>query len=474
VSPFILALDQGGHAGRAIAFDTSGNKLAQFTIDVPTQRPAADRYEQDPDAVVHSILESARAVCGQLDDRECIGAGLATQRSSIVCWNRHTGKTLTPVISWRDTRHARWLESLAIDERWLHDLTGLRVSAHYGASKLRWCYDNVAAVGAACRSGDLAWGPLASFLLFRLTREQTLAADPVNASRTLLWDPACAAWSDVLAERFGIPVAPLPPCVAEDDGFGHLDLERDIKLLRCTGDQAAALYPRGTPAAGDVIVNAGTGAFILQSASWPNDAPGVLTSVVGGDSGGLRYALEGTVNGAGGALVAEASRLAIGDWQSVLETPDEAFRSIPAFINGHSGVGSPWWQTDLASQHIGDATAQEQLIAVLESIVFMLGTNLAAFTGCTKEPTRILVSGGVSRCNNFCRKLANLTGLPVIRYAESEATARGLAWRVANSGSAWAATAAADSFEPVADCALRERYEAWYQLMERFAGSIPV
>ena len=471
---YYLALDQGGHASRAVAFDREGRRLAQAMIEVATQRPAADRYEQVPDAVVESLERSALLVTRKLKGKTCLGAGLSTQRSSIACWDRETGRALCPVISWRDTRNAAALAELNLDERWLHDITGLRPSAHYGASKLRWCLDNIPAVRNALETDRLAWGPLASFLIFRLTRENTLAADPVNASRTLLWEPARRCWSDELGRLFGVPIASLPPSMPEDTHFGYLNACPDIPLLRCTGDQAAAIHGHGMPSSGDVIVNAGTGAFVLQPACWPNASRGVLTSVVAGNESGLSFALEGTVNGAGSALKSEAGRLAIDDWQSALETPDRDLSAIPAFMNGHSGLGSPWWMPDFEPRYVGDSGSVERLIAVLESIVFMLQTNLEAFAGHAPTPERVIASGGVSKGDGFCRKLANLSGLPVIRHRISEATSQGLAWLLADLDSPWPPQKQAELFEPEISNVLRDRYERWKELMPRVSTHDPV
>ncbi|MGI9265755.1 MAG: FGGY family carbohydrate kinase [Gammaproteobacteria bacterium] len=474
MSDYYLALDQGGHASRAIAFDSEGRQLAKSIIEVATQTPAQDRYEQDPDAVVASLEQCARLVTTDLQDHSCLGAGLATQRSSIACWDRQTGQALSPVISWRDTRNAAALTELDLDEQRVHELTGLRISAHYGASKLRWCLDNIAAVQDALKKDRLLFGPLASFLIFRLTGEKTAAADPVNASRTLLWEPANRCWSDELVALFDLPATALPPSRSENEGFGTLRVCPDIPLLRCTGDQAAAIYARGVPAADEIIVNAGTGAFALQSTEWPNDSQGVLTSVVGGERAGLNFALEGTVNGAGSALKAEARKLKISNWHALLETPDRELSPIPVFLNGHSGLGSPWWVPHFESRLIGDAGPVERMIAVAESIIFLLQANLDEFVGHAATPRCIVASGGVSTGDGFCRRLASLSGLPVYRHRISEATAQGLAWQIADLDSQWPAAAQAELFEPQTCTGLHSRYAHWQELMAAACGSNPV
>ena len=138
---------------------------------------------------------------------QIVSAGLATQRSSIVCWDRVTGQALSPVISWQDRRAHEWLARFAPHAEAIHATTGLMLSAHYGASKLRWCLDHLPAVAQAETEGRLAFGPLASFLIFRLTAEHTLAADPANAARTLLWNIQSLDWDEGLLHLFSIPVS---------------------------------------------------------------------------------------------------------------------------------------------------------------------------------------------------------------------------------------------------------------------------
>ncbi|MGD8977860.1 MAG: FGGY family carbohydrate kinase, partial [Gammaproteobacteria bacterium] len=183
MAEFFLALDQGSHASRAIAFTPSGTLLDREQATVETTNPRPGWFEHDAEALLATVVATVERLLARQPAAACLGAGLATQRSSIVCWDRSTGEPLSPVISWRDTRHQQWLAGLDLDPARVHGITGLRVSAHYGASKLRWCLDHLAPVRAARDQGRLAWGPLASFLIFRLTRERTLAADPDNASR---------------------------------------------------------------------------------------------------------------------------------------------------------------------------------------------------------------------------------------------------------------------------------------------------
>ena len=463
-----VAIDQGGQSSRTIAFDERGRRLAGAAVPVSTRRPAAGHYEQDPDELETSIRSALGQVVPALPAAASIRAGLATQRSSIACWDRETGAALSPILSWRDTRNAAWLDSLDLDALRINRVTGLRPSAHYGASKLRWCLDNLPAGADAQQAGTLAWGPLASFLVFRLTREHTLAADPVNASRTLLWDFSTADWSQALLKRFGLPDGPLPPVVAGDAGLGTIDVGGlSIPLARCTGDQAAALYARGDPATDVAYVNAGTGAFILQPTEHPEDQGRLLTSVTRGDKDGIRLALEGTVNGAAAALESVAADLGISDWIATLEAVSDSPVDPPLFLNGESGLGSPWWREDFGSRFVGPGDSQLRLLAVLESIAFMLSVNLEICRHRAGPQAEIVITGGLGRSDPLCRRLASLNRLTVRRPAAAEATARGLAWLLAEQVDGWPESRAAELFEPRPDADLAGRFARWRDLMER-------
>ena len=469
-----LALDQGGHAGRAMAFDESGRLLAEESHDVATDEPAAGWFEQDAEAVVRSLAQPLAAVTSRLGDRRCLGAGLATQRASIACWDRTSGEALAPVISWRDTRRADWLATLALDDDWIRAKTGLRVSAHYGASKLRWCLDELPAVQEALAGGRLAFGPLASFLSFRLTRERTLAADPVNASRTLLWDLEKRRFSDALVERFGLPGEALPPPAPLGAPLGTLDADAAAPLMLVTGDQAAALFAGGEPDPDDIFINAGTGAFALRLGAWPNEARRLLTSLVVEGRNGPRYALEGTVNAAGSALDAVAAELAVPQGVRRLDEIAAAHADPPIYLNGRSGLGSPWWQPVLASRWIGTGPPEARLLGVLDSVVFALQTNIELITRHTGPARRIVLGGGLSRSRTFAQRLADLSGLPIVRPVITEATGLGLAFLVSGGTIPCDRGETSEPVLPGPCPALSGRYRQWREEMARATGLDPV
>jgi glycerol kinase len=468
-----LAIDQGGHASRAMVFDGGGKRVAQAFVNIATQHPATDRVEHDPREMVQSVREALAEVADQLGGRcsQLRAAGLATQRSSICCWDRHSGEALSPVISWQDRRADEWLSQFQDQERQVHRLTGLRLSPHYGASKLRWCLDHLPEVAKAHAEGRLAWGPLASFLLHQLLEERPLLTDPANASRTLLWDLRRRDWSPELLALFSVPAAPLPRCVPSRHPFGTLAIgQYEVPLTITTGDQSAALFAYGTPQGGSLYINMGTGAFLQHPCgSTPPDPGRLLASVVYQDVQEPCYVLEGTVNGAGSALEWAQRELQI-DAQAMPELLEAGLAQCgdpPLFLNGVSGLGSPYWIADFPSRFIGDGTAQAKLVAVAESILFLLQANIELLQASATTPiTRILISGGLASQDSLCQRLADLTALPVSRPDATEATARGLAYLLAGQPTGWGREQDATLFQPGPQPHLSQRYRQWRSAMK--------
>lgn len=379
------------------------------------------------------------------------------------------------MLSWQDRRARRLLLPLSAKRHAVHRRTGLFLSPHYGAAKLRWCLDHLAPVRRAARSGRLAWGPLASFLAFRLLAERPLLADPVNASRTLLWNLGTRDWDPALLDLFGLPAAPLPRCVGSRGPFGTLHAgARRIPLSLVTGDQPASLFAAGEVDLRAAHVNVGTGAFLQRPLRRPLRSPRLLTSVVlAGDRAAI-FALEGTVNGAGSALVWAAGRLGVDPAQIEAELPGwlEEEQAPPLFLNGVSGLGAPYWVPGFRSRFLGRGEPAARLVAVVESIAFLLRANLDAMCRVLPPPRRLRLSGGLANLDGLGRRLADLTGLPVERAADPEATVRGLAWLLTGDPAQWRAEGAARRFQPAACPALHARYRRWRAAMsEAIAGA---
>lgn len=463
-----LAIDQGGHASRASLCEGNCRIVATANIAIKTQNPAPDRVEHDPEAMVASLRNAIAEVVHEAGNRPIVAAGLATQRSSIVCWDKTTGAALSPILSWQDRRTAEWLHRLDKDAKQIRLRTGLPLSPHYGASKLRWCLDHLPAVPRAWREGRLAWGPLASFLVFRLTAERTLCADPANASRTLLWNIDSGDWDPQLIKLFGIPGEALPPCVPTRHAFGQIQAaKRGIPLTLVTGDQSAALFADNNAATGNVSINLGTGAFLQRPLGRRPTTSRLLIGLAYQDSAQRIYTLEGTVNGAGSALSWAAQQLNLTmadihrDLPGWLQHSDEP----PLFLNGIAGLGTPYLLPLYASRFVGEGSPAEKCVAVIESIVFLLQVNLEEMALNAASDLQIILSGGLSRLEGLCQRLADLSGIALRRPPDQEASVRGLI-RLLTANQTAADLATETRFLPKPNSKLAARYQRWRNELE--------
>lgn len=466
-----LTLDQGGHSSRARVFSANGAVIASAQLPVATHSPQPGWVEQDADELLASLRSVIAGVHAQLGTRvaQVRAAGLATQRSNSVCWDRRSGAALSPALSWQDRRAQQWLEQLTLDDAWLHARTGLRRSPHYGAGKLRWCLDHLPEVQQAAAERRLCCGPLAAYLLANLCNERPCAVDPANAARTLLWNLAAGDWDAELLKLFGIDRAILPNTVPTRHAHGTLawgDAALPLRIL--TGDQSAALYAGGAPDADTLYLNIGTGAFLQRPvAGLPQTPPGLLASIVYADGARTDSVLEATVNGAGSALDWACERLGIADIETHLADWLRRDGEIPLFLNGVAGLGSPWWRAGFESRFVGTGEHGfwAQAVAVAESIVFLIAANLELMNNGAPV-RRIRASGGLARLDALCQRLADVAGLPVLRSPETEATARGVAWLLADEeGSGWQDDAG-DVFTPRADSEAVTRYRRWRAAMQ--------
>ncbi len=222
----------------------------------------------------------------------------------------------------------------------------------------------------------------------------------------------------------------------------------------CTGDQSAALFACGVPGETTAWVNIGTGAFVQRPAGEnPAEIPGLLSSVVWQDADATSYVAEGAVNGAAAALNEVGVDTVEPAWLADLGEP-------PLYLNGVGGLGSPWWKPDFESRFIGLGEPWQKVVAVVESIVFMLAVNIEMIGADS-----VTISGGLARLDGLCSRLADVTGLVVERPLVHEATARGLAWLVAGRPAGWHDPGAPTLFEPTANPALKSRFARWREAM---------
>lgn len=464
-----LCIDQGGQSTRAAVIDEEGRVVADEKTPLATTVRDPHFVEHDPQALLESVGACLRSVAQQLggDCARVRAAGLATQRSTLVCATRDDGEALSPLISWRDRRGQDDLRRFEPQTDRIHRLTGLRLSPHYGVGKLRWCLQNLESVQQHLASRNVVGAPLASYLLRHITEVPRWLVDPVNASRTLLMDMRQACWSEELLELFGLSPHLLPeiqPCRSD---FGTVSLgDHRVPLTVATGDQAAAVYCAGEPASGTAFVNIGTGAFIQAvTGETPLLDNGLLSSVVWQDADSTRYVLEGTVNGAAAAVnvvSADMGRRFDPTGPDLLDAL-ERIADAPLFLNGVSGLGSPDWAANFATRFTGPGDGAQKIAAVYESIVFLIARNLLRMRQ-QLELRAMTITGGVSRMDWLAQNLADISGLSVMRPAESEATLIGLAYLV--SEGRCRSAGGGRRFEPQTNVEAQKRFESWTAAMD--------
>lgn len=433
---YYLAIDQGSLSSRAILFDPHYRIIHQASRPIETVRSPAG-IEQDPDEIVSStrqcIDEVVASLLNTLDGKLSellIEASLISQRSTIICWDANSGAPLSPAISWQDTRDEQWLVNHRDSLQALIPVTGLRISPHYGANKMRWCLKNLTAVQKTNASGNLRYGPSVSYLLYRLTEENRFLVDPANASRTLLYNPVTGDWDSRLLDIFGLDAAKLPEAVNTRHDFGTL-ISHGIRIpLRLVnGDQSAALFAHGLPEPATLYLNAGTGAFLGMLKNGQALPEGLLYSIAYRDKHEELGFVEATVNGAASALHWAQAQLAITDITQLENFLDKQHNCY--FINSIGGIGSPVWCSRLEPGffHTGDEqpdhSARAKFAAVIESILFLIRWNIDCYRD-NGFPIRIIrLSGGLSNSDIFCQLLANLSDIPVQRSDIREASACG-------------------------------------------------
>jgi glycerol kinase len=462
---YILAIDQGTHASRAVVFDAQGQVLARQLLPVDLARPQPGWAEQDAEQIADSVERVISASLEQLGARRRRAVrccGIATQRSTVLAWRRN-GAAVSAALNWQDTRGAPQLEPLRGRAGAIRKISGLPLSAHYGATKLHWLHQLTG------NDPDIRLGPLSSFLLERLTREAVFATDHSNAQRMQLFDIDSLAWSPTLSSWFDVPLDRLPVCQPVHATHGTLQ-GCAIPVSAVAGDQNAAWFAGGAPDPATALVNLGSGAFVLAARQSAPGIPELLSSIVYSDAQACSYVVEGTVNGAGNALQWLAGRWHIAHPEAQLAAWLEQVQDPPIFLNSVGGLGSPWWREDLQPTFVEGDTAYsdaERAAGVAESIVFLLQHNLERI-GRQQPVRRVRISGGLSRVAPLCQKLANLSQCPVERPDDREATARGIAWLAAGQPGDWQPPGDLQLFQPVPDAGLRSRYERFTEKLRHF------
>ncbi|MBR0670262.1 glycerol kinase GlpK [Neoroseomonas soli] len=440
----LLALDQGTTSTRTIAFDAALAPRATAQEELPQHFPAPGWVEHEPEDIWRGALATLRGALDRAggEARRVAGIGITNQRETTLLWDRATGRCLHRAIVWQDRRTAGHCARLREDgvEALLTERTGLLADPYFSATKLAWLLAEVPGVREAAERGDLAFGTVDTFLLWRLTGGRVHATDATNAARTMLFDIHRGSWDEELLRLFRIPAAVLPEvrdCAAE---FGATDaalLGVPVPVRGMAGDQQAATIGQACFAPGMVKSTYGTGCFaLLNTGATPVASRSRLLTTIAYQLEGKRtYALEGAIFAAGAAVqwlrdglgiisnAAEAGMLA------AQADPTQAVVLVPAF----TGLGAPHWDAEARAAIFGltrGSGRAELCRAALESVAFQTHDLLEAMRADwpAGAETVLRVDGGMVASDWTMQFLADLLGAPVDRPTLKETTALGAAW----------------------------------------------
>jgi glycerol kinase len=441
--PYILALDQGTTSSRAIVFDRDGAIIATAQKEFAQLFPKPGWVEHDPQEIWASQIGVAIEVLGRagLQARDLAAIGITNQRETTIIWDRHTGEPVYNAIVWQDRRTADFCERLKADGAGplVQKETGLLIDAYFSASKIRWILDHVPGVRARAEAGQLAFGTVDSWLIWKLTGGREHVTDVSNASRTMIFNLHTLTWDDELLRLFDIPAGLLPDIRDSSEVYGETATSLGIggvPIAGVAGDQQAALFGQMCRRPGMSKNTYGTGCFLLQNiGTTPTPSRHQLvTTVAWTVAGRTDYALEGSVF-IGGAVVQWIRdglgliRTAADIEPLALSVPDNGgVFLVPAF----AGLGAPHWDPFARGAIVGitrGTTAGHFARAALESIAFQVADLLDAMAAdCGIPLTELRADGGAAADNTLMQIQANLLGVPVVRPAVTETTALGAAY----------------------------------------------
>ncbi len=439
---YILAIDQGTTSSRAIVFDKRGDIIAQAQQEFPQHYPHDGWVEHDPEDIWASTLSVSRQALAEAERQgaRVAAIGITNQRETALLWERRTGRAVYNAIVWQDRRTAEHCAELKArgQEPGITRKTGLILDPYFSATKLVWLLRHVPGVAERAERGELAFGTVDSFLLWRLTSGRVHATDATNASRTLLFNIHEQCWDDSLLALFEVPEAVLPEVKDSAAEFGMTDPEwfgRPIPILGMAGDQQAALIGQACFEPGMVKSTYGTGCFALLNtgaAAVPSQNR-LLTTVAYRCEGRTAYALEGSIFVAGAAV--QWLRDGLGLIASAAET-ERLAASLPSnrgvyFVPAFTGLGTPYWDPDARGGIFGltrDTGVADIARAALESVCYQTRDLLAAMArDSATNPSTLRADGGMIANNWLLQQLADIVDAPVDRPQIIETTAQGAA-----------------------------------------------
>jgi len=432
----ILSIDQGTTSSRAVIFDQIGTSINMVQEEFPQYFPRQGWVEHNPEEIWSGILNILKNI--NFSQYNLAGIGITNQRETTLIWDRSSGKPIYPAIVWQDRRTSEYCQNLKNSgiEFTVRQRTGLMLDPYFSATKIKWILDNVSGAREHAENGDLAFGTIDTFLIWRLTNGRSHVTDATNASRTMLFNIHNQIWDQELLDLFDIPIAILPEVLDSAAEFGVTDdsiFGLAVPIRGVAGDQHAATIGQGCIKPGMIKSTYGTGCFAMLNTGeeiiYSNE--GLLTTLAYRLEGKATYALEGSIFMAGATVQWLRDNLKIIQNASETEILAQKLESnagvylVPAFV----GLGSPYWEPEARASITGlgrDSGTSHIARAALESVAYQTYDLVAAMMRDTSlQITNIRVDGGMTTNNWLMQFLADVLDITIERPTFIETTAKG-------------------------------------------------
>ena len=437
-----LSIDQGTTSSRAIIFNSNLELVRDSHKEYDLVYPNDGWVELDPRDVIETVKETITAV---LDKNEEIEAcGITNQRETTLVWSKSTGEPIYSAIVWQDRRTHEICSKLKSDgyEELISQKTGLLLDPYFSATKIKWILDNVDGARSMAEEGDLLFGTIDTYLIYKFSKEKNHFTDVTNASRTLLFNINTMEWDDELLELFDIPKPMMPKVLACDEDFGTISINgNNIPIRGVIGDQQAALVGQGCFSNGDMKSTYGTGCFLMVNTE---DNPvsikeGLLTTIAYKLEGRVHYAIEGSIYSCGNIIKWLRDKMKF--FNSAIESESfidkEGNSNNVLFLPAFNGLGAPFWDSDIRGGYYGitqDTTITDMTTASFLAIAFQTKEITSILEKYKIEISKLLVDGGMVQNKTFCQLLADALQKEIIKPTNVESTALG-ACKVAMIGS---------------------------------------
>ena len=438
---YILTLDEGTTSARAVLFDKGGNAVSVAQREFKQIYPQPGFVEHDPVEIFSvqyaAVTEAITAIGASAE--EIAAVGVTNQRETTIIWDKNTGEPIYNAIVWQCRRTSEMCDKLRADglEEYIRKTTGLRIDAYFSATKIKWILDNVPGARDRAENGELLFGTVDTWLIWKLSGGKIHVTDRTNAARTMLYDIHALKWDKKLLEILQIPACMLPEVRSSSEIYGNVNiLGAEIPVSGIAGDQQAALFGQKCFCEGDIKNTYGTGCFLLMNtgAAAYESKNGLITTIAADAGDNICYALEGSVF-VGGAVIQwlrdELGLIATAaeSEKAALSVPDSAgVYIVPAF----AGLGAPYWDMYARGTICGltRGSGKNHIIrACLEAIAYQTNDLITALKADTGLPINHIRADGGAAANNFLMQFqADISGVGVIRPAQTEATAAGAAY----------------------------------------------